>query len=240
MAVAERRSPDLAVRAASAAVMLAVAGLAFWRGGAVLDGFIALVAIAALVEFAMLVARIPMRPLPRIAALLAGAVYMGYGALVLILLPASHVAVLVGIVVATDTGAFFTGRSLGGPRIAPAISPSKTWSGLCGGMIAAALWMVLALGSLRYGMPAMDSAATSPAEAYFSRETAIGALVGAALAIAAQAGDFLESWIKRKAGAKDSSRLIPGHGGVFDRVDGIMPVAVIAGLALAWPLTGPF
>ena len=57
-----------------------------------------------------------------------------------------------------------------------------------------------------------------------------GVLIGAALAIAAQAGDFLESWLKRKAAVKDSSRLIPGHGGVLDRVDGILPVALIVGL----------
>ena len=58
------------------------------------------------------------------------------------------------------------------------------------------------------------------------------ALMGLALAVAAQAGDFLESWLKRKAGVKDSSRLIPGHGGVFDRTDGMIPVALIAGFVL--------
>jgi ABC-type transport system substrate-binding protein len=83
--------------------------------------------------------------LGRVAAALSGTVYIGYASIVLILLPAAYVAILVGAVIATDTGAFFTGRSLGGPKIAPAISPSKTWSGLLGGMVGAALWMVLAL-----------------------------------------------------------------------------------------------
>lgn len=236
MAGAERRPRgDLAVRFASAAVMLAAAGLAFWLGGYVLDAFVALIGLAAAVEFALLVFRIPMRPLARVAALLSGAIYFAYAAFVLVLLPAAYVAVLIGTVVATDTGAFFTGRSLGGPKIAPAISPSKTWSGLVGGMIAAALWMVLALGTLRYGLLGMEHVDHRAGDAYLSRETVIGAAVGAALAVAAQAGDFLESWIKRRAGAKDSSRLIPGHGGVFDRVDGMLPVAVLAGLALAWP-----
>lgn len=240
MAAAEApRRGDLAVRVLSAAVMLAVAVGALWRGGWVLDALIGLVALVALVEFALLVRRIPTSAPRRGAALLAGAVYIGYAALVLIILPAAYVVVLIGAVVATDTGAFFSGRAIGGPRIAPAISPSKTWAGLLGGMIAAALWMVLALGTLRYGLAGMETAKLDPLanilDAYLSRETGIGALVGAGLAVAAQAGDFLESWIKRRAGVKDSSRLIPGHGGVFDRVDGMLAVAVLAGLALAWP-----
>lgn len=236
MAVADRRlGADLTVRLASAAVMLAVAGIAVWRGGALLDGLIALVGLATFAEFVLLVRRIPTSVPRRIAACLGGAVYVAYASLVLILLPAAYVAVLVGTVIATDTGAFFTGRALGGPKIAPSISPSKTWAGLFGGMIAAALWMVLILVTLGYGLATMDSVKPSLAQAFLSRETAIGALVGAGLAIAAQAGDFLESWIKRRAGVKDSSHLIPGHGGVFDRTDGILPVAVLAGLALAWP-----
>jgi phosphatidate cytidylyltransferase len=66
----------------------------------------------------------------------------------------------------------------------------------------------------------------------------VAALAGAGLAVAAQAGDFYESWLKRKAGVKDSSRLIPGHGGVFDRVDGLLPVAIIVGTAWAMGLAG--
>ncbi len=227
---------DLGVRVASAAGMLVLAAAAFWLGGRFLDLFIALVGLATLVELALLIARIPASGLTRLAALLSGAVYIGYACLVLILLPAAYVAVLIGTVVATDSGAYFTGRALGGPKIAPRISPSKTWAGLFGGMVAAALWLVLALGTLRYGLDGMNSVKPSIIQAYLSRETAIGAVVGAGLAIAAQAGDFLESWIKRRAGVKDSSRLIPGHGGIFDRTDGILPVAVLAGLALAWPL----
>jgi phosphatidate cytidylyltransferase len=240
MAAAEApRRSDLAVRVVSAAVMLAIAAVALWRGGWVLDGLIGLVALVALIEFALLLWRIPTSAPRRGAALIAGSVYIGYAALVLIILPAAYVVVLIGAVIATDTGAFFSGRAIGGPRIAPAISPSKTWAGLFGGMIAAALWMVLALGTLRYGLAGMETAKLDPLtnvlDAYLSRETGIGALVGGGLAVAAQAGDFLESWIKRRAGVKDSSRLIPGHGGVFDRVDGMLAVAVLAGLALAWP-----
>lgn len=236
VAVEARRNADLGVRLASAAVMLAIAGGALWQGGIVLDTLIALVGLATLVEFALLIAKIDMSAPRRAAALIGGMVYVGYAMLVLILLPAIHVVVLLGIVICTDTGAFFAGRTFGGPKVAPAISPSKTWSGVLGGMAAAALWMVFGLGALRYGVARMETATPDLAQTFFARETGIGAMVGAGLAVAAQAGDFFESWIKRRAGVKDSSRLIPGHGGVFDRVDGILPVAMIAGLALAWPL----
>ena len=76
---------------------------------------------------------------------------------------------------------------------------------------------------------------TGPSLGEALRITNVGlaALAGAGLAVAAQAGDFYESWLKRKAGVKDSSRLIPGHGGVFDRVDGLLPVAIIVGTAWA-------
>lgn len=230
------KNADLPVRVASAIVMLAIAGFALWWGGRVLDAFIAIVGLATLVEFALLIVKIDMSAPRRLAAMISGVVYIGYAMFVLILLPALYVVILLGIVICTDTGAFFAGRKFGGPKIAPSISPSKTWSGLFGGMAAAALWMVFGLGTLRYGVARMETATPDLGQAFFARDTGIGAMVGAGLAVAAQAGDFLESWIKRRAGVKDSSRLIPGHGGVFDRVDGVLPVAVLAGLALAWPL----
>ena len=74
----------------------------------------------------------------------------------------------------------------------------------------------------------------SLARAVPGKAVVIAALLGAVLAVAAQAGDFFESWLKRKAGVKDSSRLIPGHGGVFDRIDGLLPVAIIVGLIWGW------
>ncbi len=113
-------------------------------------------------------------------------------------------------VIATDIGAYFAGRSIGGPKIAPSISPSKTWAGLAGGMAGAALVLMLGRGN---GMAA----------------EAIGG--GAMLAIVAQAGDFFESWMKRRAGVKDSGKLIPGHGGLFDRVDGLLAVVFVGGVA---------
>jgi phosphatidate cytidylyltransferase len=121
------------------------------------------------------------------------------------------------LVWATDIGAFFVGRAIGGPKVAPSISPNKTWAGLCGGMLAA---LVLGVGlHWLFALP-VALVAASPV-----------------LALFAQVGDFFESWMKRRAGVKDSGTLLPGHGGVLDRLDGLVtsaPIAaLVAGLALA-------
>ena len=109
------------------------------------------------------------------------------------------------VVWATDIGAYFSGRIIGGAKLAPTISPNKTWAGLGGGMTAAAI-----IGGLSH---------------FFSPypTTIWGAmLLGVVLAGVAQASDLFESWLKRRADVKDSSSLIPGHGGLLDRVDGLI------------------
>lgn len=114
------------------------------------------------------------------------------------------------VVWATDIGAYFAGRTIGGPKIWPRVSPSKTWAGLIGGMAAAA------------GVGALDTVLFDlPFNPIYS------AMFGALLAIVAQAGDFYESHLKRSAGVKDSGHLLPGHGGVMDRLDGLVPVSVV-------------
>jgi phosphatidate cytidylyltransferase len=107
----------------------------------------------------------------------------------------------------TDTFAYFAGRSIGGPKLAPRISPSKTWSGLVGGLIGAELLGALAAWWLDLGSPFLY----------------IGGLMG----VIAQSGDLFESWLKRRAGVKDSGTLLPGHGGVLDRLDGFLPVVLV-------------
>lgn len=107
-------------------------------------------------------------------------------------------------VVATDIGAYFTGRKFGGPKLAPVISPNKTWSGLGGGVLAAAV-----TGGVAHSFVPYPSSIV------------LCILLGALLALLAQAGDLFESWVKRHVGAKDSGSLIPGHGGLLDRVDGL-------------------
>lgn len=209
------RNADLPVRVASAVVMLAIAGAALWLGGLWLDLFLGAVALACFYEFVRLVLRATQGGAGRVAAILAGALYIGLAALALVQLPVGVLLGVIAVVVATDTGAYFSGRTFGGPKIAPAISPSKTWAGLFGGMLAA-------------GLVSAAFFLSNVEEIHFSPMVLIAFAIGAVLAVAAQGGDFFESWLKRRAGVKDSSNLIPGHGGVFDRVDGILPVALLS------------
>ena len=123
-----------------------------------------------------------------------------------------------GLVWATDIGAYFAGRSIGGPKLAPRVSPSKTWAGLAGGVVAA-----LALGFLLHflaGLPIRLAAASG------------------LLAVSAQLGDLLESGMKRRAGVKDSGSLLPGHGGVMDRLDGVVSAAPLAALLYIFLVQG--
>ncbi|WP_162937977.1 phosphatidate cytidylyltransferase [Kiloniella sp. EL199] len=109
----------------------------------------------------------------------------------------------------TDIGAYFFGKSIGGPKIAPSISPKKTWAGLIGGMISAAVISYIF------------------AEFTELYDPLILSIFGASLAVVSQMGDFFESHIKRRFDAKDSSNLIPGHGGLFDRVDGLLACSLL-------------
>ncbi len=155
-----------------------------------------------------------------------GPVYIGVPVICLVWLRGEDNAGLVAIlwllasVWATDTGAYFAGRLIGGPKLAPRFSPNKTWAGLFGAMVCAALvgWVAARLVPEGPGVAAL-------------------AACGAMLAVVAQAGDLLESAVKRRFGAKDSSALIPGHGGLFDRVDGLL-TASVALAALQWATDG--
>lgn len=131
--------------------------------------------------------------------------------------------VLFGVVWATDTGAYAFGRLIGGPKIAPSISPSKTWAGLVGGIVTVAV-LILVIFTLRTDQWPNQWGIALPLS-----------LAGAVLiAVIAQAGDFFESWLKRRAGMKDSGSIIPGHGGLFDRIDGLLPVAILFGAVIFW------
>jgi phosphatidate cytidylyltransferase len=153
--------------------------------------------------------------------LAAGVAYVGVPCLAMAWLrarPDDGLATLLwvlALVWATDTGGYIAGRGLGGPKLAPRISPNKTWAGLIGGMIAAAA-VGLAASLLVPDVPAW-----------------IAIPLSATLAVVEQTGDLFESAVKRHFGVKDSSRLIPGHGGVLDRVDGLLAVS-LAVAALSW------
>jgi phosphatidate cytidylyltransferase len=231
---AAARASDLPVRVVSAMVILALAIGAIVAGGPVFTGFVAVVALAAFVEFVLLVVRATANIPYRFAAIVAGAVYFGLAAGVLAGAGDFLIVLIIGTVVFTDTFAYFSGRAIGGPKIAPAISPSKTWAGLLGGMVGAALWVAGWVIAIDGGIVGPRFELGLP---LIAGNLGYAALLGAALAVLAQAGDFFESWLKRRAGVKDSSRLIPGHGGVFDRIDGMIPVAIAVG-AIAAGLAG--
>lgn len=113
---------------------------------------------------------------------------------------------------AVDIFAYFAGRAIGGPKLAPRVSPNKTWSGLIGGV----------LGSTVLGFAFAGWFEMPPFFLY----------AGGPLALVAQAGDLFESWLKRRAGVKDSGTLLPGHGGVLDRLDGLLAVSLVTTLLL--------
>jgi phosphatidate cytidylyltransferase len=123
------------------------------------------------------------------------------------------------VVWATDIMAYFGGRLIGGPKLWPAVSPSKTWSGLIVGAVSAAFagWAAMIVAMGRAGAPAGPLLA-----------------LGLAAALAAQAGDFFESSVKRRFSAKDAGAIIPGHGGVMDRLDGFIFACVLAAAIGVW------
>ncbi len=192
-----------------------VAGFAILTGGyPVLALGLAVFAVVA----AAALAREPWRP-----AGIAYAAVLGYGILLLRLAPRHGLAavmLLFSVVWITDTGAFFVGRTLGGARLWPALSPKKTWAGAVGGLVAGPVAGLVVVGI--GGLPVTPGLA----------------LVAVLLSLASQAGDLFESWVKRRFGVKDSGQIVPGHGGLMDRVDGLTFAAAIATL-VGWLHGGP-
>ena len=259
-AAAPRPWRDLALRGASALVLIPVALFGIWSGGVVWDVLIGAAMVLLSWEWLRLSGTSVFRwpgillpiitlgvmllaafgpPLGALGLLVAGSLalllqrrgdiwpaaglfYIGLAGFSLILLRGEDWAGLLNtlfmvlIVWASDTGAYLAGRALGGPKLAPAISPGKTWTGAAGGLVAAIL----------VGAGAAELLAPGGA----SRAAAIAAMLG----LMSQAGDLLESAIKRRFGVKDSSSLIPGHGGLFDRLDGVMAAAPLATAFALW------
>ena len=191
-----------------AAVALASVGRPGLALGAIAGGA-ALVAAAAALERR-----------PKVAWLGFGAPYIGLPGVAMVWLIADPalgrqtVAWMVAAVAATDIGAYIAGRALGGARLAPLVSPNKTWAGLFGGVTAAVL--VGGIAAILLGLPRLWPLA----------------LASAAVAVLAQAGDLFESGVKRQFGVKDAGGIIPGHGGLLDRVDGHLAAAVaVAGVS---------
>jgi phosphatidate cytidylyltransferase len=185
---------------------IAVAALVAWHGRPIVA--IMLVGLGAL-------AALIFAPRERRLWITAGIGYAGAMLLAPMLLRADDidgflvVVLLFAIVWTTDVLGYFAGRAFGGPKLMPAVSPKKTWSGAVAGALGAMIVAVLVaslFGTFNW--------------------TAIP-IVALLLSVVAQAGDLLESWVKRQFGAKDASHLIPGHGGVMDRIDGFWAAALI-------------
>jgi phosphatidate cytidylyltransferase len=253
---ASARWSDLWLRSASAAILAPVALLCLWFGGWAWDFLIAVamgglgyewgqlgkrghaVMLAAALLLVWLSAALGGFAAGLLAVAVVGAVvawrlgrfagtglpYAGIGGISLLWLRLQpetgliDTLFLVVVIWSTDIGAYLMGRVFGGPKLAPKISPGKTWSGSVGGLLAGGF----AGGLLAGGGHGFDFAAL-PA--------------GFLLSVFAQAGDLLESAIKRKLGVKDSGRTIPGHGGLFDRLDGFLAAAPAAAV-LAFSVHG--
>jgi phosphatidate cytidylyltransferase len=217
------RWADLGIRVLSAIVLAPLAVACVWFGGIAFT----LLAAAIMVGLAAEWLTLCRRPAAQAHIALLGPAGLAYvalaGASLLWLRDDLHagradVLFLLLTVWAGDIGAYLVGRWLGGPRLAPRISPGKTWSGALGGLLAAIAAGLLVAHLLSDGADAWRAA-----------------LVAAILGIVAQAGDLLESFVKRRLEVKDSGHLIPGHGGLFDRLDGVLaaaPVAALLALAL--------
>lgn len=251
-----RRRSDLPVRIVSGVVMIVVAIAALAVGGTWFFLLVAAAALAIAAEWAGLmgadrsgialtvagaaapmvalatphvnISRLEVTGMVLVAALLvavlgwslrlaAGVLYATLPVLALVFLRDQYNGITLAlwtlaIVWATDIGAYFAGRAIGGPKLAPALSPNKTWAGLIGGMLSALLIGLLLAWVFNLSF----------------RLASLAAL----LAVAAQMGDLFESWLKRRAGVKDSGRLLPGHGGVMDRLDGALPVVIIVAMLI--------
>jgi phosphatidate cytidylyltransferase len=198
---------NLVLRILSAALLAPVALLAAYVGGWPFALFWSAAAIAVLWEWVVLV--------EGAGWIIAG---IGYAVVMLwapVLLRSDFtygllaMVLLFAIVWTTDIFGYFAGRAIGGPKLWRAVSPNKTWSGAAAGTLGAMIIAVLVVG-------------------FFGSFNRLAiAIVALLLSVVAQLGDLLESWIKRKFGAKDASHLIPGHGGVMDRLDGFWAAALI-------------
>ncbi|HMO86854.1 MAG TPA: phosphatidate cytidylyltransferase, partial [Lacipirellulaceae bacterium] len=198
----------LGLRIVSGGALGAVAGLAAWRGFPWYDLLVGLAAVLAFAEWRRLTGG-----WRRPGWLLGGLVYLGLPVVALLWLRhdaqwgMATILWLFASVAAIDTGAYFAGKGIGGPKLAPLISPNKPWAGLAGGAAAAGACGLIA--AIILGTDIVAAVAFS-----------------VILAPVAQIGDIGESAVKRYFGVKDSGSILPGHGGILDRIDGLLAAAV--------------
>jgi len=214
----QSRWADLGLRTVSALILAPMVIACVWLGGVVFAGIVGLTVIGLAVEwFRLLGTGLRKRqacPVWRVIGL--GYVAIAAAALIWLRSPPdvgrANILFLLVVVWSSDIGAYVAGRSIGGPRLAPRISPGKTLSGAAGGLLAAVGVGMFTAHVFANGSP--------------WRAVAVAAVLG----VVAQGGDLLESFVKRRLEVKDSGDLIPGHGGLFDRLDGLLAAAPVAAL----------
>lgn len=213
----EGKFAALPARIGSAVALVTLAGSCLYAGGAVWLGFMTFCAIVMLYEWLGLTKTFSLgwkiAGLAYVALPMASLYFLQRSESILVqwfsqskqapfVYGTELVIILVAIIAATDIGAYFSGKIIGGAKLAPRISPNKTWAGLIGGATCASAVSVW----LHHDFTAMSTHST--------------ALIGVLIAILGQTGDIFESWLKRRAGVKDSGKILPGHGGLLDRFDG--------------------
>jgi phosphatidate cytidylyltransferase len=205
---------DLRRRAVSAAVLAPVALACVWFGGAAFVALIGLATVLCVAEWVRLC-----RPAGAPAGMIGGTAWILLACAGLLWVRddpgvgRANLLFLLLLVWASDIGAYLVGRLVGGPKLAPRISPGKTWSGAIGGIMAAVL----------VGLAAEAWLPTQAGPGWIAAITVLFCVIG-------QLGDLTESWAKRRFGVKDSGSLIPGHGGLLDRLDALLAVAPFAAL----------
>jgi phosphatidate cytidylyltransferase len=199
---------DLRRRALSAAVLAPVALLCVWLGDGLFTLLLAVVFALLIAEWGRLCQQARAH-----WTFVVGTIWIALATWSLWWVRADPVAgrgnllFILVLIWASDIGAYLTGRLVGGPKLAPRISPGKTWSGAAGGVAAAVL--------VGWGAALLRPEGT----------VVRAALVALVLCVIGQVGDLAESWVKRRFGVKDSGSLIPGHGGLLDRLDALLGVA---------------
>jgi len=207
------------LRILSALVLAPVVLYAVYLGGVWFRSLILLCLLLSIIEWIRLCRVGNVSGLERLAWLLPGVVYIAVSCASLVLVRdlsdagQNIVFFILAAVWVADTGAYVAGSIIGGPKLAPKISPKKTWAGLLGALVGA-------------GIAGSMFLALFPEKGLL--ELTISGMV---LGGVAQIGDLVESLAKRRFGVKDSGTLIPGHGGILDRIDGLMPASLAVGIA---------
>ncbi|MDH5488835.1 MAG: phosphatidate cytidylyltransferase [Rhodospirillaceae bacterium] len=217
--MAEKNKNTIILRIISAIVLAPAVLWVVFVGGVAFELMVALVAMVLVYEWAKMVGR-------NFWWLVLGGVYISAAIFAIWWLREGnesglfYFVWLLVVVWATDIGGYIFGMTIGGPKLAPSISPNKTWSGFIGGILLAAI------GGYSVVMYFSDQAQIS--------NLALVISLGVGMSVVSQLGDLFESKIKRRFGVKDSGNVIPGHGGLFDRIDGLMAASIAMVLLNGW------